>query len=121
MLKDLGSLTPDCLQRDAKLAEIVNDILHNSPVRVSPATLVKAKSPILLHCRKTNGTELIRLDDILSKRSLKEVQVDASAESPPGDTFGSEEHFLCMSISKEDTACIRNIFGILVCRVGNVA
>lgn len=42
---------PDGLQRNSKLGICVDNVLHLTPVRISPPTLMKAEGKVLLHSR----------------------------------------------------------------------
>jgi hypothetical protein len=81
---------------------------------------VKAESPILLHGGKTNGAVLVGLDDILGLGTTVEVEVDASAQSPPGDARWLEDNLLGMSITLVNSMSVRRVLGRLVRDIRNI-
>lgn len=100
---------PDILQRNLELFKCVDNLLHLSPVIIAPPALVIAKGEILLHGGQSNGADLIVLGDFSLGRARIEGQVNATAESTPGELFGASDNFLSVGISEEDSMGVGNI------------
>ena len=81
----LTNVIPDCLQMQTESCKVVDDVLYHGPILVTPSTLVEAKSPVLLHCWKTDSTAGILLSDIARSWTVEEVEVDRTTESTPCD------------------------------------
>ena len=82
-------VVPDVLKRDVEVAEVVNNILHFSPVRVAPTALMEAKDIVLLHRWHPDDTLLVLLGYRLLIGTSQEVEVNAAADRSPGDVLSS--------------------------------
>lgn len=120
MTRGADRLTPDGFERYLKLGKIVDDILEDSPVLVTPTTLVKTKRPILLHRWKPSYAVLVRFHDILRCWSREEVQIDTTTKSSPRNIGRPQEDLLRMRVAEEDPVCVGIIFSSSICRVGYV-
>lgn len=105
----MGLCLPDVLERNLELLKCVHDLLHLSPVIITPSTLMVSKGEVLLHCRQANGTDLVVFRDLGLRRAGIEGQVDATTKSAPSEVFGTSDNFLAVCISQENTMGIRDI------------
>lgn len=113
---------PDSLQRNAKLAVVVDNICSLAPVVVTPAALVETKAPVGLHRRQASDAGLVLLCDLLLSRTVEEVQINAATQGTPGQVRRKHESFHGVSIALVDTVAATNVValgaGILRCHEG---
>ena len=114
-------LTPDGLEGDIGLVELVHNLLQDGPVLVAPAALVKAKGPVLLHGGQADGALLVRRRHVLGCGPGVEVEVDASAQSTPGDAGRPEQHLLRVGIALEEAVRQRLVLDRRVRSVGHIS
>lgn len=110
---------PDGLERNAKLAVVVNNIRSLAPVVVTPAALVETKAPVRLHRRQADDAGLVLLCDLLLSWTVEKVQINAATKRSPGQVRRKHESFHGMSVALVDTVAATNVValsaGILRC------
>lgn len=93
---DIG---PDSLKRKVKVPEIVHNLLQLRPVLVTPAALMEAERPVLLHGGQTGYAVLILLGNCIDGRTAKEEEVNTAAQSAPCNVVVLQHHLLPVSVS----------------------
>ena len=66
---------------------------------------MEAECPILLHCRETDCTSVVR-NNARQRGAGVERQIDHSANGPPGQRFLTKEYLLAVNITQIDAVSI---------------
>lgn len=107
VLKHVIDVGPDVLEWNLEFAVGIHDILQHcpiasiyvsthalidtighsvdSPVLVAPTALMETKSPVLLHCRESDGTLLVLSRNSFRCWAVEEKEINATSKSTPGD------------------------------------
>lgn len=97
------NIVPNRLQLNPRIRVPIDDVLHNRPILVAPATLMVAESPIHLQSRSSYNTAMILSDYVFGGRSAKEIEVEAPSYRPVRDIDISQKPFLAVCIVRIDS------------------